>query len=93
MQKNLGASGNVHINHQNRGKFDLSDFSCSMIVAARWAGLSISVTVDLLGFSCTTISSVRSEWCENQKTSGEQQSCGRKCLVDERGQLGMTRLV
>ncbi len=34
----------------------LSDFECGMFVCARRAGLSISETADLLGFSHTTIS-------------------------------------
>ncbi len=37
-------------------KVDLSDFERGMVVGARWAGLSISKTADLLGFSHTTIS-------------------------------------
>ncbi len=32
-------------------KGDLSDFECGMVVGARRAGLSISKTADLLGFS------------------------------------------
>lgn len=40
-------------------------------------GLSISETDDLLGFSCTTVSGVYTEWCERQKTSEEQRFCGR----------------
>ena len=39
-------------------KGDLSDFERGMVVGARRAGLSISGTADLLGFSCTTISRV-----------------------------------
>ncbi len=39
-------------------KGDLSDFECGMVVGARRAGLSISKTADLLGFSHTTISRV-----------------------------------
>ncbi len=39
-------------------KGDLSDFERGMVVGARRAGLSISKTADLLGFSQTTISSV-----------------------------------
>ncbi len=31
-------------------KRDLSDFEREMVVRARWAGLSISKTADLLGF-------------------------------------------
>ncbi len=41
-------------------KGDLSDFERGMVVGARWAGLSISKTADLLGFSRTTISRVYS---------------------------------
>ncbi len=39
-------------------KGDLSDFERGMVVGARRAGLSISETADLLGFSHTTISRV-----------------------------------
>ncbi len=64
-----------------------------MVVGARRAGLSISETADLLGFSHTTISSVYREWSEKEKISSEQQLCGWKCLVDVRGQRRMGRLV
>ncbi len=39
-------------------KGDLSDFERGMVVGARRAGLSISKTADLLGFSRTNISRV-----------------------------------
>lgn len=39
-------------------KGDLSDFEHDMVVGARWAGMSISETADLLGFSCTAIRTV-----------------------------------
>ncbi len=61
--------------------------------SARWAGLSISKTADLLAFSCTTISGVYREWSEKEKISSERKLCGQTCLVDVRGQRSMGRLV
>ncbi|KAK6324712.1 hypothetical protein J4Q44_G00040540 [Coregonus suidteri] len=72
---------------------DLSDFERGMIVGARRAGSSISETAALLSFSRTTVSRVYREWCDNQKTSSQRQSCGRKQLVDERGRMRMERIV
>ncbi len=67
-------------------KADLSDFELGMVVG-------ISTTADLLGFSRTTISRVYREWSEKEKISSERQLCGRKCLVNVRGQRRMGRLV
>ncbi len=53
----------------------LSDFERRMFVGARRAGLSISKTTDLLGFSRTTISRVYREWLEKEKIFNEQ-LCG-----------------
>ncbi len=65
-------------------KGDLSDFERGMVVGVRRAGLSISKTADLLGFSCANISKVYREWFEKEKISSEQQLCGQKCFIDVR---------
>ncbi len=74
-------------------KGDLSDFERGMVVGARWAGLSILKTADLLRFLCTTNSRVYREWSGKEKISSERQLCELKCLVDVRGQRRMGRLV
>lgn len=74
-------------------KSDLSAFDRGLVVGARRAGLSVSETAELLGFSRTTVSRVFTEWREKEKTSSERHFCGRKRLVNEKGQRRMARLV
>lgn len=50
------APGNVHINHQNKEKMGSHFSVCGMMVDAKQADLSISITADLMGFSHTTVS-------------------------------------
>lgn len=57
-------------------KCDPGDFDHGMVVG----GLSISQTADLLGFSCTTVSSVQREGCEKEHpVSGS--SVGENTLI------------
>lgn len=72
---------------------DISEFERGMIVGARRAGCSISETVSLLNLSKTTVSRVYREWSDRQKTRSQRGSCGRKRLVDARGERRMERLV
>ncbi len=65
----------------------------SLVVGARRAGLSISKTADLLGFSAQPSLGFTKNGPKKKKISSEWQLCGRKCFVDVRGQRRMGRLV
>ncbi len=71
-------------------KGDLSDFERGMVVGARRAGLSISKTADLLGFSHTTISRVNREGPKKRKYSLSGSCVDEKALLmsEENEQTG-----
>lgn len=62
-------------------KGDLSDPECVVVVAVRQAGLSVSETVDLWGFSQTTISSVYRGWYEKRKYQVSGRSVGENAVL------------
>lgn len=70
----------------------LSDFKRGVVVGGRRAGMSTSQTADLR-FSRTTVSRIHRQWSEQEKIYSEQQSCGRKSLVDVKGRRRMSRPV
>ena len=76
-------------------KGDVSDFERGLVVGARRAGLSISETADLLGFSRTTISRVTENGPKKRKYPVSSNSPGENALLmpKVRGQRRMARLV
>lgn len=74
-------------------KSDLSEFDRGRVVGARRAGLSVSATATLLGYSRTTVVRVFKEWSERRVVSSARQSCGRKRLVDDGGQRRLDQLI
>ncbi len=71
-------------------KEDLSDFEHGMVVGARRAGLSISETADLLGFSHTTISRFTENGPKKRKypVSGSCVDENVLLMSEENGQTG-----
>ncbi len=69
-------------------KGDLSDFERGMVVGARWAGLSISKTADLLGLSRTDISRLYREWSERVPVSSICVDENALLMSEENGQTG-----
>ena len=64
-------------------KGDLSDFERGLVVSARRAGLSISETADLLGFSRTTISRVTENGPKKRKYPVSGTLLGENALCPE----------
>ncbi len=71
-------------------KRDLSDFERGMVVGARRAGLSISKTADLLGFSRTTISRFTENGPKKRKYPVNDSCVDENALLmsEENGQTG-----
>ncbi|GBM30393.1 hypothetical protein AVEN_82427-1 [Araneus ventricosus] len=75
------------------GYQDLSEFERGGIVGAREMGHSISEVAMKFGFPRTVISRVYREYRESGKTSNLRHRCGRKKIMQERGQRRLTRII
>ncbi len=82
----------VQTEHQNGEERDLRDLNEEwLLVQTDWSEYFTNCWST--GIFNTTISRVYREWSEKEKISSERQLCGRKRLVDVRGQRWMVRLV
>ena len=67
-------------------KGDLSNYERGMVVGARRAGLSISQSAQLLGFSRTTISRVYKERCEKHPVCGSPVGENALLMLEVKGE-------
>lgn len=76
------ASGNVHINRQNGGKWcDPCDLDHGMIAGARGPDLSISITAVLMGCSHTAVSRKSLRMVQKRKYLESSSSVNRHALL------------
>lgn len=61
-----------------------------MVVGARYVGLGILETADLIGFPHIMVSRIYTEWWiqQQKKPMSEQQFCGRKLLMNKKKTVG-----
>jgi len=65
---------------------DLTNFERGMVVGARRAGLNISQSAQLLGFSCTTISTKNGMKREKHPVSGSPVGENALLMLEVRGE-------
>lgn len=76
------ALANIYIKHQYGGKWGPCGFDHVMVTGARF---EISETAHLLGFTCTTIYGVYTEWCgeANKKNPANRSSVSVNALLND----------